>query len=176
MDPALLGPGTRFEGARLAATLDGPFRDLAIEHRVEVARYLSGTTQIAGIVQQGTATYDGARWTLPLDATVARVVTGTAQVDPRLVDGTVKGTLTYQGNKLASDGLALAFPGATARLTLAGDTASGSYRVAGPVTANGLALPDIGTLNGAPSIVAAPLSVAISGRARPWAVTGPAPP
>jgi translocation and assembly module TamB len=153
-DPALLGEGTRLEGARLTATVDGAFRDLTLQHRIEVARYVTGTTQIVGLVQQGTATYDGARWTVPLDAKVARVVTGTAQVDPRLVGGTVKGTVRYQGDRLTSDGLALVFPGASARLALAGDTAKGSYRLSGPVTANGLAIPNVGTVNGAASIVA----------------------
>jgi translocation and assembly module TamB len=153
-DPGVLGEGSRLEGARIAATLDGAFRNLAIEHRLDVAHYVTGTTQIVGLRQQGTARYDGARWTVPLDATVARVVTGTAQVDPRLVNGTLRGTVAFQGSKLTSDALALDFPGASARLALAGDTAAGSYRLSGPVTANGLALPNIGTVNGAARIVA----------------------
>jgi translocation and assembly module TamB len=169
-DPALLGPGTRLEGARLAATIDGPFRDLTIEHRIAVARYAAGATQVVGLLQEGTATYDGERWTLPLDARVGRVITGTAQVDPRLVGGTLKGVIRYQGTKLTSDGLALAFPGANARLALTGDTAKGAYRLAGPVTANGLAIPNVGNLNGAANIVAtfgsAPWSVSADFRGR----------
>jgi translocation and assembly module TamB len=153
-DPGLLGEGSRLEGARVTATLDGRFRDLTIAHKLDIARYVTGTTQVVGLHQQGTATYDGTRWTVPLDATVARVITGTAQVDPRLVNGTIKGVITYQGSKLASEGLALVFPGATARLALEGDTAAGSYRLSGPVAANGLALPNIGTLNGAAKVVA----------------------
>ncbi len=169
-DPALLGPDSRLEGARIAATLDGAFRDLSLQHRIEVARYISGTTQVIGLVQEGTATFNGSRWTVPLNAKVAKVITGTAQVDPRLVNGTVKGTLIYQGSKLSSDGLALAFPGASARLALAGDTARGNYRLSGPVTANGLSLPNIGTLNGAAKIVAtfgnAPWTVSADFRGR----------
>jgi len=153
-NPGLLGPGTRLEGAQLAATANGSFRNLTLEHRLSVARYVTGTTQIAGLVQQGTATYDGARWALPVDASIARVITGTAQVDPRLVNGTVKGRVTWQGTRLASDGLAVAFPGASARLALAGDTGKGTYRLSGPVTANGLALPNLGTLNGGATIAA----------------------
>ncbi|MCT2560128.1 translocation/assembly module TamB domain-containing protein [Tsuneonella sp. YG55] len=153
-NPALLGAGTRVEGARIGATLDGPFRDLTIDHRLSVAKFASGATEVTGLTQRGTATYDGARWTLPVDAKVARIVTGSAQIDPRLVDGTMRGTVTYQGNRIASEGLALAFPGASARLTLAGDTASGDYRVAGPVTANGLAIENVGTVNGGATIVA----------------------
>ncbi|TCJ38191.1 translocation/assembly module TamB domain-containing protein [Parafrankia sp. BMG5.11] len=153
-DPTLLGPGSRLEGARLSATLDGTFRNLTARHRIEIGRYVTGTTQVAGVIQQGTATHSNGRWTLPLDAQVARIITGTAQVDPRLIDGTIKGTVLYQGTKLSSDGLSIAFPGATARLSLAGDTATGNYRVAGPVTANGLAIPNVGTVNGAATIVA----------------------
>lgn len=151
-NPALFGPGTRIEDARLAATLDGSFRDLAIAHRLSVGRFVTGATQVSGVTQQGTATYDGTRWTLPVSAKVARVVTGSAQVDPRLVNGTIGGTVTYQGSKLASQGLAIAFPGASARLALAGDTATGAYRLSGPVTANGLALDNIGMVNGGADI------------------------
>jgi translocation and assembly module TamB len=153
-NPALFGPGTRVEGARIAATVDGAFRDLTIDHRLQVARFVTGTTQVAGLTQQGTATYDGVRWRLPVSAKVARVVTGVAQVDPRLVNGTASGTLVYQGTRIISDGLAIAFPNANARLALAGDTATGNYRISGPVTANGLVLENVGTVNGGATIVA----------------------
>jgi translocation and assembly module TamB len=153
-DAGLLGPGTRLENARVAATINGPFRNLTLGHRIEVGRYVTGTTQIAGLVQQGTATYDGARWTLPLNARVARIVTGAAQVDPRLVNGTLNGTIVLQGNRLASERLAIVFPGANARLSLAGDLAAGNYRVAGPVAANGLKLENVGVINGGADIVA----------------------
>ncbi|MGX7925383.1 translocation/assembly module TamB domain-containing protein [Tsuneonella sp. HG094] len=153
-DPALLGPGTRIEGARLSATVDGAFRDLAMEHQLSLTRLVSGTTQLSGVTQQGTATYDGTRWTLPVDAKIARLVTGTEQVDPRLVNGTARGTVVWQGTRLTSDRLAIAFPAANAQLALSGDTATNSYRVSGPVTANGLALENIGTVNGGASIVA----------------------
>ncbi|MFA9199627.1 MAG: translocation/assembly module TamB domain-containing protein [Cypionkella sp.] len=153
-NPALFGPGMRVEGARIAATLDGAFRDLTVAHRLQVVRFASGTTQLTGLTQQGTATYDGARWTVPIDARLARLVTGVAQVDPRLVGGTVRGRLTYQGSRLSADPLAIAFPDANARLALTGDTASGNYRVSGSVAANGLALDNVGTVNGGATIVA----------------------
>ncbi len=153
-NPELLGPGTRIEGARVGATIDGAFRDLTIDHRLRVARFVTGTTQIAGLTQQGTATYDGVRWVLPVSAKVARVVTGVAQVDPRLVNGSATGRVVYQGTRLTSDALAIAFPNASARLALAGDTASGNYRITGPVTANGLALENVGTVNGGATIAA----------------------
>lgn len=153
-DPALLGPGSRIEGARVAGTVNGAFRDLTVEHRLSVARYVTGTTQVAGLTQQGVLTYNGSRWTVPIDARIARVITGTAQVDPRLVNGTVRGTVTYRGTRLASERLAVDFPGANAQLSLTGDTARGSYRIAGPITANGLAIPNVGTVNGGATIAA----------------------
>jgi translocation and assembly module TamB len=153
-NPALLGPGTRIEGARLSAKLDGAFRNLAVDHRLSVARVVSGTTQVSGLVQNGRATFDGARWTLPLNARVARLVTGSAQVDPRLVNGSVRGTLTWQGNRLAADRLTIAFPDARAELALQGDTAANAYRVSGPVVANGLELENIGVVSGGGTIAA----------------------
>lgn len=151
-DPAVLGAGSRIDGAELSATLDGKFRDLSIAHRLSVAKFTSGTTQLSELVQKGTATYDGARWAVPLDATVGRVVTGSAQIDPKLVGGTLRGRLTYAAGKLASDKLTLKFPGAEAQLALAGDTGKGTYRLNGPVVANGLVLNNVGTLNAAADI------------------------
>lgn len=152
-DPALFGAGTRLEGARLDATLDGPFRNLAIAHRLRVARFVSGETRIAGLDQRGTATYDGARWVLPLDASIQRVVTGTDLIDPRLVGGTLKGRITLAGSRLRSDELRLSFPGASAQLALAGDTARGAYELSGPVVLNGLQLENVGTVNAGARIV-----------------------
>ncbi|UBS31673.1 translocation/assembly module TamB domain-containing protein [Altererythrobacter sp. N1] len=151
-DPALLGPDSRIEGLTLKAMLDGKFRDLSVAHTLSLAKFTSGSTQLSDVVQKGTATYDGTRWVLPLNATVGRVVTGSAQVDPRLIGGTLSGTVTYAGSKLASDRLALKFPGAEAQLALAGDTDKGTYRLSGPVVANGLALDNVGTINAAADI------------------------
>src|SRR5690606_18430872 len=84
-----------------------------------------------------TVTYDGTRWTLPLDASVRRIVSGNAIADPRLVNGTLQGTLVLSGDRLLSDDLALRFPGLWANLTLRGDIARGGYALAGPVDAGG---------------------------------------
>jgi translocation and assembly module TamB len=146
-DPALFGEGTRIEGGRIAATLDGPFRDLTIAHRVRIAKFVSGTTQVSGIDQRATATYDGARWVVPLDVKLARVATGTAMIDPRLIGGTLEGTISLAGTRLRSEQLNLAFPGAKAELALDGDIARGSYALAGPVVLNGLPLENVGTVN-----------------------------
>jgi translocation and assembly module TamB len=151
-DPALFSPDFRFEGATLAATLDGAFRDLTIEHRLGIERLVSGETSVSGIEQAGEATYDGTRWVLPVDARVARVATGNALLDPRLVSGTANATVTWTGTRLESNDLAIAFPGATARLVLRGETARGAYALAGPVTLNGLPLENVGTVNAGANI------------------------
>ncbi len=151
-DRSLFGPDTQVQGARISATLDGPFRDLTIDHKLSVEKFVSGSTQLSGVAQQGTATYDGTSWTLPLDAKVERIVTGSAQIDPRLVNGRVTGTVVYQGSRLSSDALAIRFPDASAQLSLSGDTTSGVYHVSGPVTANGITLENIGKVNGGATI------------------------
>ncbi|MDZ4306432.1 translocation/assembly module TamB domain-containing protein [Allopontixanthobacter sp.] len=152
-DPALLGPDLRLEGASLAATLDGPFRDLAIPHELSIERFVSGGTVITGITQQGTATYDGTRWVLPLSAEVARVATGTALIDPRLVNGRLNGTVVYSGNRVLSDDLAIDFADLTARLALQGDVARGAYALVGPVNVTGLALENVGNVSGTARIL-----------------------
>lgn len=162
-EPMQLG-GARLEGASLAATADGDFTDLTIDHRLRVGRLVSGTTQLAGLVQRGTATYDGTRWTLPLDATVERVRTGTAMLDPRLVRGRATGTVRLTGIRLSSDRLRIAFPNTSADVTLAGDLSRGTYRVDGMVSARQLVLENIGRANGS-----AKVTLDIGGRT-PWSL------
>lgn len=151
-DPALFGPDLRLEGTRLALTLDGAFRDLSLDHRLGVERLVSGETRIGGIEQAGTARYDGTRWTLPVAARVARVQTGNALIDPRLVNGTVSANVTYAGGRLESNDLSVGFPGASARLALRGEPGRGAYALAGPVTLNGLPLENIGAVNAGANI------------------------
>lgn len=152
-DPDPLGSGIDLQDARLAAILDGPLSDLEIEHELAIGQLVSGETRLAGLVQQGTATWSSAGLQIPLDVAVARVATGNAWLDPRLVDGTLDGSLSYTGSRLFSERLDIVFPGASARLALRGDTSSGAYALAGPVTANGLVLDNIGTLNAGADIV-----------------------
>lgn len=142
------GPDLRFEGARVLATLDGAFRDLTIGHRLVIDRFASGAAEVRGLVQEGTATYDGTRWTLPLDTRVQQVVSGNALADPRLVRGRLSGVVTYQGTRIVSDDLRLVFPEASARFSLRGETASGAYALAGPVVMRGLTLENVGTVSG----------------------------
>ncbi|MDN3646051.1 translocation/assembly module TamB domain-containing protein [Pontixanthobacter aestiaquae] len=147
-DPGLFGSGMRVEDGAITATVDGAFRDLDIEHLLSVGSFQAGDTRIEDIRQQGIVTYDGARWTLPLNANIGRIETGNALADPRLVGGTIGGTVIYTGRQVLSDNLAIAFPDANARLSLLGDTLAGTYALRGPVTANGLPLDNVGILNG----------------------------
>ncbi len=151
-DPALFGPNLRIEGGIAAVTLDGAFRDLTIDHRLGIERLVSGDTRIAGLEQAGEATFDGTRWTLPIDARVARVETGNALLDPRLVNGRITANVTYAGTRLQSNDLAVNFPGAGARLALRGETDRGAYALAGPVTLNGLPLENVGAVNAGANI------------------------
>lgn len=141
-----LADGVSLRGGTLDATLNGPFRDLAIEHRLAVAELDAGT-KLAGFVQKGTIRRQDDVWTLPLDLAVASVQTGVATIDPRLVRGRGTGRLVLDGNKLAGDNLRLDFPGLAARFSLNGDTARGDYALAGPVAARGFALENLGIVN-----------------------------
>lgn len=146
-DPNAL-PGLTLRNASASATLDGQFRkDLTIEHRLRLGELVSGDTRLVDLAQQGTATYDGTRWTLPLDLTVARVRTGQEMLDARLVKGRGRGTVMLTGDKLTSNNLALDFPTASARLALQGDLGNGVYNLKGPVRARGLALENLGTVD-----------------------------
>lgn len=154
-DPDLLGETARFEGARLTALLDGPFRDLTIEHDLTVdALIAADTVTVERLAQSGVASWDGEALRLPLDVTVARVVTGTDFVDPRLVGGTLRGLLTYAGNDIEADNARIDFPGLDAQLTLRGDIEAGAYALAGPINARGLQIEEVGDISANSKILA----------------------
>ena len=149
-----LGADMKLEGARFTVDLDGPFRDLTVPHTVQIDRFVSGATQLAGVKQQGTLTYDGKTWALPLNLTAAKIVTGNAMLDPRLVNGRANGVVQLTGDQLTSSNLKLAFQGLDAQFAVRGDVAKGGYAIAGPVNARGIALENLGTLNGHAKIIA----------------------
>lgn len=162
-DPGVLGGGTRLENARLDATLDGPFRSLAVDHRLTIGRFASGTLAIERIAQQGRLTRTDQTWTLPLDLTTGRIRTGNATIDPRLTSGHARGAIVLAGTRLSSRDLVVGVPGIGASLDLSGDTARGDYRLTGPVAARGLELANLG---------AADADLALDARfgAQPWLV------
>ncbi len=147
VDRALFGPGLDFRDAHMAATLDGPFRNFSGPFTLDIGQADFGGTVMSDIRQRGRLAYDGTRWLLPLDASVRRIVSGNALVDPRLVNGRLRGTVTLRDADLRSDNLKLEFPGLRADLTLRGDIVRGGYALAGPVEARGLELTNMGTLD-----------------------------
>ncbi len=164
-DPNLFGESLRLENTRLIATVDGLFDDLSIDHTLQIAQLVSGTTEISGLTQRGVARFDGTRWTLPLAATVEQVDTGNAMVDPRLMRGRVDGSVVLTGTRLLSDDLRIAFPDTAADLTLRGDLAAATYDIDGTVRARQLVLDGVGRTNGV-----AKIDLAIGG-ASPWRLT-----
>lgn len=147
-DPGLFGDSLRLEDAQASATLNGAFTDLSIVHELTVGRLISGTTNIAGLRQEGTARYDGSSWTLPLSIDVGRIQTGNELVDPRLVNGSGRGQIVLSGDQLVGDDLRIAFQGLAANLALRGNLNSGRYQIRGPVRADRLALDNVGTAGG----------------------------
>lgn len=151
-DPGVLGPGIALRGGLLEATADGSFSDLAVRHDLQIGELDVGGTKLARLRQRGTARYDGARWTVPIDLAMARITSGNAWVDPRLVDGRARGRLVINGTRLLADDLRIAFPGTVANLALRGDIASGNYRIRGPIRADRLALENVGSAGGTAAI------------------------
>ncbi|GAB5348071.1 translocation/assembly module TamB domain-containing protein [Alteriqipengyuania sp. 357] len=146
-DPTLFGESLRFEGARASGTIEGEFGDLSIPFRLVADRFEAGTTTITDIVQEGTATYDGSRWVIPVDANVGRIATGNAMADPRLIGGTANGRLVFTGRELVSEAIRINFPDASAQLSLRGNFANNRWQVRGPVAVNGLQFEQVGRVN-----------------------------
>ena len=164
--PDILGGDLRLEGLRLSGTAEGAFGSLSIRHRLTLDRLLSGEIVVTDLRQNGTATLDGSRLQLPLNAEVGRIRIGNELLDPRLVGGTVAGMLIADQGRLFSDELRVRFPETSAELALRARPADGAYTLAGPVRAQGLQLQDIGRANGSAQIL---FDVA---RNQPWTLRG----
>ncbi|WP_084355853.1 translocation/assembly module TamB domain-containing protein [Novosphingobium lentum] len=143
----LLMASPRIDGLQIAATLDGPFRNLSIDHQIAARQLTVGTTIAQGLRTAGVAHWDGARLAFPLALTAQSVHTGNAQFDPRFAGARVTGNLLLAGNDLSSDNLAMDLKGLAARLALRGNLARGGYALAGPVAARGFALTNLGAVD-----------------------------
>ena len=152
LDATLFSPDVALTGAELQGTLNGPFRELTMEHRLTVREIDAGGTILTNVAQQGTLDWDGTRLTVPVNAGVGRVVSGVELFDPRLVNGKIDGTLVYTGGEILSDDLDVRFPGLTARLGLNSRLEDGLTRVNGPVTIANLPFDNIGNVDAAARI------------------------
>ncbi|MEP3050236.1 MAG: translocation/assembly module TamB domain-containing protein [Erythrobacter sp.] len=152
-DPDFFGGGVRLSRTNLDAELNGPFRDLSAAHTLAIDELVIGSIVIDDLVQQASADFDGARWVLPLDARLAKVVSGNSAIDPGLIGGALQGQLTWQQNRMVGDGLRLSFPQLGSALSLRGDTSTGAFAIAGPIKADGLALADVGIASGEAKIL-----------------------
>lgn len=147
-DPGLLGETIKLGDARLKATLNGPLAALAVPHELTaVALDIDGVV-IKDLRQRGTARLADGAWTLPLDLTVSSVASGNAWLDPRLANGTGRGSLVLREGRLTADDLRLSFPGAVANLALRGDLTTGAFTFRGPLQADRLTLDNVGALGG----------------------------
>ncbi|MBO0748877.1 MAG: translocation/assembly module TamB, partial [Porphyrobacter sp.] len=147
VDKQLFGPGLTMRDVVIRTTLDGPWRGFTAPFELKVGQADFGGTVFTGIGERGRLAYDGTRWTLPLDASVERIVTGNAIIDPRLTHGTLTGTVYLTNNDLRSDDLQLRFAGLWANLTLRGDIARGGYGIAGAVEGRDLIVQNLGTVD-----------------------------
>lgn len=166
-NPDLFGPNLRIEGGTLAASLIGAFDDLGIRHEIAVKRLVAaGTVTATGLAQDGSARLKDSLLSLPIALTAARVTTGNAFADPRLVKGRAGGVLTFDfaRNFLAIDRAQITFPGLQAMLALRGDIPAGAYAIAGPVEARRL------KVEGAGEVTANAKILAKFGPAVPWSL------
>lgn len=147
LDATLFSPDVALNGLDLQGTLDGPFRDLSMPHTLTLAEIDAGGIVVTDIVQQGTLAFDGTRVTVPVDATIGRIVSGNELFDPRLNNGSLDGAIVYAGNEILSDDLAVQFPGLRARLGLNSDLETGLTQVNGPVNIADLAFDGVGTVD-----------------------------
>jgi len=152
LDATLFSPDVALNGLELQGTLDGAFRDLTLPHTLTVDEIDAGGIIVSDVRQSGTLAFDGTRVTVPVDAAIGRIVSGNELFDPRLVNGSLGGTIVYAGNEILSDDLAVQFPGLRARLGLNSNLDTGLTQVNGPVNIADLAFDGVGTVDAAAQI------------------------
>jgi translocation and assembly module TamB len=147
LDSQLFGTGMTLKNTVLKATFDGPWRGFTAPFELAVGEMDLSGSKIVGIGERGTLLYDGTKYLIPLNASVQRITSGNAVVDPLLVNGKLLGTLILANNAFNSDDLAFRFPGLKADLVLRGDIAKGAYALAGPVELRGMTVQNVGTVD-----------------------------
>lgn len=162
-EPEIFGANVRLSGTRLEARIAGPLTDPDLEHRLSVDQLdINGQVAAIDLLQQGVASFNDGALKVPLDVTTARVETGVDLIDRQLVGGRLRGAFSINPQRLAIDSARITFPGLSAQPTLRGNLASGSYVLAGPITANDLVIEELGKLN-----VGANLAIEF-GSSAPW--------
>ncbi len=111
LDSQLFGPGLTMRDTSVRTTLDGSWHGFSAPFDLSVGQADFGSTVFNGIAERGRLAYDGTRWTLPLDASIQRIVSGNAILDPKLTNGRLTGTVYLANADLRSDDLQLRFPG-----------------------------------------------------------------
>jgi len=164
-DPDWLAPAVQLQGGRLIALVDGPFRDLGIEHQLDLDALVIGeTVTLSRLSQTGIATFDGETLCVPLEAQSDEVLTGNPAIDARLVGGKLDGMLTLVGSDLAANNTRVTFPDLNGELTLRGDLTNGAFALAGPVKARAFSFENVGLVTADAKLLAK------FGNGIPWSV------
>lgn len=143
-----LSDHSHLEGAVAHVVLSGPFGGLTARGGLKAAHWVQGNVTIENAAVDGSASLTDGHWRLPLTATAARVITGNASVDPRLI--ALKGSmvLAINGPQRASDNLVITAPGLALNAVLRGNEDKGGYALAGRLTARGIGLGKAGAADG----------------------------
>lgn len=146
--PDLLLTDPKLQGVGVTATINGPFRNLAIDHRLRIGSLRSGVIQADALQTAGRARWNGRTLSVPLALVAGRLATGNRDLDSRLAGGRVTGTLALTGTRLSSQNLTADFRQLAARLVLEGDWKRGGFALAGPISARAFPVPNVGVVNG----------------------------
>ena len=150
-----IGQTSRLDGGELHAVLDGPLAALRVDWQARAGHVGTATSALAGVVAHGRAQRLGTRWTVPVDLTAQKLLTGDASVDPQLVDGRAHATLIFAGAHVSSDDVRVAWPRLSAAMMLRGDTAGGAFALSGEARARGWPVGGIGPVDARAGLTAA---------------------
>ena len=144
-----LGDGDHVDGVMARVGLDGAFGAPVVTARFSTRGMDLGHTWLAGLGGELTARKLAGRWAVPVRLTAARVVTGTGDLDRRLVRVRGTATLAIAGGRLTAPDVVLSAPGIGLALALSGDMPRGAYTVTGRGRVAGWEVDGLGAVGGA---------------------------
>lgn len=148
----------RLMGASGKLALGGNFGTARATWSLAADRFVSGKISLTGLAAKGTARRElfaatPARWHIPAEVSLARIITGKPALDPQLIGTKARGTLFWSAGRLAGDNLVLDLPRLAARLALRADAAGGGYALAGRANLRSWPVPSVGATSGEGTLV-----------------------
>ena len=127
LSPGVIAPNLSGRNVAVSAVLDGAFQKPGIAYRISADALAFGTTGVEGLVAEGQARFSANRVTVPVHASVRRVMGLNAAAGGLVTGLRADGDIVYANGQVFSDNLHLRSDRIDATALLVADLKSGTY-------------------------------------------------